>query len=164
MRVTPGHTSALENALILSHVYKPSSFDTSEATRPLSMDSQNSSSLNKTSTKNERRNKHLTLKSFNFIMLGDDKLKAANAILEEKETIESEEEINLSNRVKRPKTREKVFIVNKKNKSNVVNQRSCYSKQTILLSHGDQYREIYEFTRKINNSLRNTQVAPSPRN
>lgn len=54
-------------------------------------------------------------------MLGDDKLKAANAILEEKETIESEEEINLSNRVKRPKTREKVFIVNKKNKSNVVN-------------------------------------------
>ena len=39
MRVTPGHTSALENALILSHVYKPSSFDTSEATRPLSMDS-----------------------------------------------------------------------------------------------------------------------------
>lgn len=44
-------------------------------------------------------------------------------------------------------------MVNKKSRSSVVNQRSCYSKQTILLSHGDTYREIYEFTNKINETL-----------
>lgn len=49
-----------------------------------------------------------------------------------------------------------MFLVNKRAHTNVVNQRSCYSKQTILLSHGDQYREIYEFTKKINDSLRST--------
>jgi hypothetical protein len=43
--------------------------------------------------------------------------------------------------------------VNRKPKTGVVNQRTCFSKQTILLSHGDQYREIYEFTKKINESL-----------
>jgi|LauGreDrversion4_2_1035121.scaffolds.fasta_scaffold55274_3 hypothetical protein len=77
--------------------------------------------------------------------------------MEEKETIDTvDDELIYQNMQRRPKTREKVFIVNKKTGTNVVNQRSCYSKQTILLSHGDQYREIYEFTKKINDSLRNT--------
>jgi len=91
-------------------------------------------------------------------MLGDDKFKSPQLpIQEERETIDTtEDEVMMSNRQKRPKTREKVFLVNKRASTNVVNQRSCYSKQTILLSHGDQYREIYEFTKKINDSLRST--------
>ena len=96
--------------------------------------------------------------SFDFTMLGDDKLKSPQLpIQEERETIDTnEDEVMMSSRQKRPKTREKVFLVNKRASTNVVNQRSCYSKQTILLSHGDQYREIYEFTKKINDSLRTT--------
>lgn len=100
-------------------------------------------------------NPNVTQTSFDFNPLGEDKQKKISLYKDDKETIDSSDQIkNFFNRERKPKSREKLFIVNKKPKTTAINQKSCFSKQTILLSHGDQYREIYEFTRKINESLR----------
>lgn len=103
------------------------------------------------------QNLNCTQTSFDFNPLGDDKQKKPSVTKDDKVTIDANDKMkNFSPREKRPKSREKLFIVNKKPRSTAVNQKSCFSKQTILLSHGDQYREIYDFTRKINDSLRNS--------
>ena len=81
----------------------------------------------------------LEQRCFNF-----GKLLGNSKIIDE-DTIYSDQE--------KPYKIQKLFIVGKKPKTNIVNQKSCVSKQTILLSHGDQYREIYQFTEKINESL-----------
>ena len=89
---------------------------------------------------------NVTQTNFNFSNLGDDKYREIPLPIAQ----------SVKERAVSPKSRsnnDKIFVVNKKSRSSVVNQRSCFSKQTILLSHGDTYREIYEFTNKINQSL-----------
>jgi hypothetical protein len=89
---------------------------------------------------------NVTQTTFNFGNLGEDKYRDIPLPIAQ----------SVKERAVSPKNgskNDKIFVVNKKSRSSVVNQRSCFSKQTILLSHGDTYREIYEFTNKINESL-----------
>lgn len=90
---------------------------------------------------------NVTQTMFNFSNLGEDKYREIPLPI-----AQSTKERAVSPKSKSNKN-DKIFVVNKKSRSSVVNQRSCFSKQTILLSHGDTYREIYEFTNKINESL-----------
>ena len=47
-----------------------------------------------------------------------------------------------------------IFVVGKKPKSKVVNNKSGFSKNIIKLSHGDQFRGIDELTKVINNHIK----------
>ena len=62
--------------------------------------------------------------------------------------------LNLTNRKSQEKEKP-LFVVNKKSNSIIVNNKSSYSKDVVKLSHGDQYRSIFQITNVLNNSAGN---------